>query len=145
MKPACSLIVLLMLSSILTACRLLPAASPSDPLIMTPEEVVESYYNWLMQYPGNPTAEYAYRESPFLTAPFIIRIDETVSGFRLGGADPFLCAQDIPEKVYVQQAEMDGDRSSVRVNTSFEGHYFNVDLVKEEGEWKISGVRCKGQ
>jgi hypothetical protein len=145
MKFTYAFLTLLLLALFLPACQNLPAASPSDPLMMTPEEVVESYYNWLMQYPGNPTAEHAYRESPFLTPEFILSIDETVSGFRLGGADPFLCAQDIPDKVFVQQADVVGDRAVVRVNSSFEGHSFLVDLVQEDGEWKISRVRCRGQ
>ena len=131
---------------ILSACSLsLPNASPSDPMIMTPEEVVESFYNWYMQYPGNPMVERAYRQSPFLTDQWIQEVDEALDSSQgQSGFDPFLCAQDIPEKVFVQPANITQDTAVVVMKSSFAGHSLTVDLQRTNGaDWKISAIRCR--
>jgi hypothetical protein len=129
----------------LAACSSLqvPRASPADPLAMTPEEVVEGFYNWYLEYPGNPMSDGAFKLSPFLDEALIAAKEEELSLFNMGGADVFLCAQDIPEKIYVQPAQIDGSRASVKVNSSFEGHSIEVELELREGEWKITRVHCR--
>ncbi len=135
------------LLAILNACSLsLPNASPRDPMIMTPEEVVESFYNWYMQYPGNPMVERAYRQSPFLTDQWIQQVDEALNSFQgQSGFDPFLCAQDIPERIFVQPANTtQQDIAVVVVKSSFAGHSLTVDLQRANGmDWKISAIRCR--
>jgi hypothetical protein len=122
----------------------LPQASPADPLVMRPEEVVDSFYKWFFEYPGNSTGERAYRDSLLLTPAFIQTIDETLDSFTGGGGfNPFVCAQDNPERIFVQEAQIDGDRAVVVVNSSFEGHSFTVELQVSEGEWKIDGIKCR--
>jgi hypothetical protein len=61
----------------------------------------------------------------------------------MGGYDPFLCAQDIPDKIYVNAADISGQTAEIRVTSSFGGHEFKVLLVQEDGEWKIDEVRCR--
>lgn len=135
------------ISFVVGGCELaaLPQASPADPLSMRPEEVVESFYNWFFEYPGNSTGERAYRDSLLLTPAFIQTVDETLDSFSGagGGFNPFVCAQDNPERIFVQEAEIDGDRAVVVVNSSFEGHSFTVELLVSEGEWKIDGIQCR--
>jgi hypothetical protein len=117
---------------------------PADPLVMTPEEVVESFYNWLIEYPGNPRVDGAFKNSPFLSESYIQKVDEDIklSVNQLGGADPFFCAQDIPDKVYVNSAEIDNGRASVRLTTSFVNHRLLIELNLIDGEWKIVKINC---
>jgi hypothetical protein len=66
----------------------------------------KAFYTWYLGYIGDPATEQfrnplvdgAYRESGFLTAAFIDKVDETIAGFDQGGFDPFLLAQDIPHR-----------------------------------------------
>jgi hypothetical protein len=136
-------VVLLILIAALVGCDGLPlqSISPNDPLALSPEEVVEGFYNWYLEYPGNPT-QGAYRSSPFLTEALMDRTAQTVAGFVMGGFDPFLCAQDSPEKIYVDAAEISGDSARIKVTSSFQGHEFRVQLIQEDGEWKIDQVLC---
>ena len=133
----------LILITSLGACNTFPlqSVSPADPLVLTPEEVVEGFYNWYIEYPGNPNLG-AYQESPFLTAALVTKIDETINNFQAGGADPFLCAQDRPDKIFVDTAEISDQTAEIRVTSSFEGHEFQVHLIQEDGEWKMDSVRC---
>lgn len=116
---------------------------PTDPLIMTPEEVVESFYNWLQEYPGNPRSDGAYKNSPFLSKSLIQEVDETYAAPALGGADPFFCAQDIPEKVYVYPAEIEDGTALVLMETSFANHRLQIELTLIEGDWKIVQIHCR--
>jgi hypothetical protein len=126
---------------LLVACRG-QAAVPVDPLVMTPEEVVDSFYNWLLEYPGNPRSDGAFRTSPFLSADYIQAIDEAFEKPALGGADPFFCAQDIPEKVFVYPAAIEGDTALVAMETTFANHRLSIELYLMDGEWRIVKVHC---
>jgi hypothetical protein len=136
-------LLVLVLVATLVACDSLPlqSVSPNDPLALSPEEVVEGFYNWYLEYPGNPN-QGAYRESPFLTVSLMDKTAETVAGFQMGGYDPFLCAQDSPDKIFVDRAEISGGTATIRVTSSFQGHEFRVQLVQEDGEWKMDQVQC---
>jgi hypothetical protein len=118
------------------------AAVPNDPLIMRPEEVVENFYDWLMEYPGNPRVDGAYKTSPFLTDVYIEQVGKGFNENQIGGVDPFMCAQDIPEKVFVHDAETMGKHAFVNVDSSFPGHHFQIELELVEGEWKIRNILC---
>jgi hypothetical protein len=117
--------------------------APADPLEMTPEEVVESFYSWILDYPGNVTADRTFRDSPYLSASFVEQIEAELSAFQGGGADRFWCAQDIPNSYQVEKAQIDGDSASTRVTTSFSGHAFTVLLARQGEEWLITNVRCR--
>lgn len=143
MKTILIILLMLILVAAIGSCDRVPlqSISPNDPLAMSPEEVVESFYNWYLAYPGNPNQS-AYRTSPFLTESLMDRTAEIVAGFQMGGFDPFLCAQDIPDKIYVDRAVVSEASAEVKITSSFQGHEFKVQLIQEEGEWKIDWVRC---
>ncbi len=114
--------------------------------------VVEEFYRWYLAYPGNPFVEQAYRESPLVTEQFVAETDEAIEAMRTagpGGADPILCAQDIPGDVRFQPGEMSSDRATVVVEqvwnpgTEFESvREVTVEVQKVEGEWRIRDVVC---
>lgn len=104
------------------------------------EETVKDFYNGYLQYDGNPLVDKAYQSNVFLSDDFIIFLDEFTSGGMM--YDPILCAQDIPQSITVGDPTLSGDRATVPVETSFEGHHFEVELKQVEGEWKIDNVHC---
>lgn len=115
---------------------------PSDPLVMRPEEVVESYYGWELSYPGNALVERAYRQQPLLDPEFVARLDQLLEQGPVP-ASPIFCAQDLPTDIDAYPAVIDGDTARVKVTTSFAGHGFEVELRRRAGEWKIAAVHCQ--
>jgi hypothetical protein len=115
-----------------------PAASASR----SPDRVVEDFYTWYINYPGNPLVEGAHRSNELLTETFVEKIDAIRASFTGGGYDPVLCAQDVPESFQVGSPEVADHAASVRVDTSFPGHFFGVELQKLEDVWKIADVEC---
>jgi hypothetical protein len=117
----------------------------------SPEQLVNDYYNWYLDNLGydpdtdefqNPLQDGSYQLQGSLSTEFIDRIEEMkAEGLP---ADPILCAQDVPESFTIQEVDISpmGEEARVSVETSFEGHQFQVYLQKLSGEWKIAGVIC---
>ena len=118
---------------------------------MAPAQVVESFYGWYLAYIGDPASETfrnpmvdrAYRGHELLTDRFVQQVDELLDSFEHGGYDPFLCAQDIPQALTAQEIALDGGTVEVEVTTSFAGHSFRLDLIDQDGTWKIDDIRCR--
>lgn len=112
------------------------AARPS------PEEVVASFYAWYIDYPANPLVVGSYKVHEYLTDAFCARVEETLASLKngQGGFDPILLAQDVPESVTVERVDIDGDTAVALVSTSFAGHFLEVGLVRQEGQWLIDRV-----
>ncbi|MHB0858577.1 MAG: DUF3828 domain-containing protein [Anaerolineae bacterium] len=116
----------------------------------SPEEVVRSFYDWYLDYTTgedfkNPMVDGAYRSRVELAPEFVAEVDALVQhpdGIRF---DPFVVAQDVPTDLTVGAAEISGDRATVLVETSFEGHVLSLDLVQVEGLWRISRIARAGQ
>jgi LysM repeat protein len=116
---------------------------PGDNIAGTrPEQVVESFYSWYLEYAQtrNPLVNRAYRADVRLTPAFIERVDRMVAVGLV--VDPFLCAQDVPERITIGNVQVSGNQATVAVNTSFAGHSFVVNLVQVDGRWMIDGVMC---
>lgn len=146
----------------LAACSAVPKAipSPTPPANQTPQEVVQSFYsNWIDQANRsflddgpNPLAARSYRESPFVTIGLIQSIDQQLDAeLSTGGADPFLCAQDVPAQIDVISTVLFPPAAAgpvlppsarVLLKTSFSEHYLQVRLLQEEKVWKIDQVSC---
>jgi hypothetical protein len=114
-------------------------------------KTVEDFYAWYLSYPGNVVADGAYRSSEYLTVPFVEQVDELVASFTQGGYDPFLCAQDVPGEVRLdEQVTRSGDEATILVRevwnpgTEYE---MTTDVVVElemaDGVWKISNIICQ--
>jgi hypothetical protein len=118
---------------------------PEGPIPVTPEGAAAGFYSWYIWYArevGNPLVDGVYRSSEYLTEGFVQKVDGIIASFDKGGYDPFLCAQDIPESFTVDEALVSGDRASLVVHTSFEGHTFVVEAEQVNGRWAISDVIC---
>ncbi|MBN1313402.1 MAG: hypothetical protein JXB30_18490, partial [Anaerolineae bacterium] len=130
-------VAMVLFGVVLSGCAV-PGAAAKEPA-QSPEAVVESFYTWAIGYGQfdpdtqehhNPMVDGSYRSRQELGPEMIERYDAIVASFdeRGGGYDPFLCAQDVPNTITVNQAEYDGN-AYVQVDTSFEGHSILVELT----------------
>jgi hypothetical protein len=118
--------------------------SQPAPASASPDEVVDAFYRWYLGYPGNAMVDRAYRDSEYLSENFKVKVDGILDSFSMGGYDPFLCAQDIPDSIAVGEPMLSGDTASVSVSTSFEGHSFDLVLNRAQDGWKINAINCGG-
>lgn len=123
------------------------AAEPADPVATT-----EAFYAWYLTYNDpeqgrNALVDGAYRESEHLSARWIGAVDAQLAQMEeeYGGAgfDPFLMAQALPQEVSVEMWEADAAGACVVVHQLFGEtvHDLTVDLVLEDGAWKIDRIR----
>jgi len=139
----------MVLAVALSGCA--PVRALSKPRTPAPQEVVESFYDWYLSYPGNVIADGAYGSSEYLTESFVEKVDETIASFDKGGYDPFLCAQDIPGDVVVDdEAVVSGGEATVVVHqvwnpgTEYESvHDLTVVLQTVNGQWRIADILCE--
>ncbi|MBN1316876.1 MAG: DUF3828 domain-containing protein [Anaerolineales bacterium] len=125
--------------------------SHDRPESLTPEKVVEDFYNWYLSYIGdrnsddfrNPLADGAYKENNLLSPELIKEVEAIRDKYGYFPADPFLCAQDIPQEIFIVGANVTGERANVTVGTSFDGHSFAVGLVMMDGQWRITSIDCQ--
>jgi hypothetical protein len=125
----------------LAGCSLFGTPEPE----LGPSEVVNRFYRWCIGYPGNPLVDREYRNSPDLAPTFIESVDTALASMDLGGADPLLLAQDIPERFTVDEAQISGDRATVIVNFYWGGSDVpsprEIELQLLDGAWLITHVR----
>lgn len=152
-------VVLSVILIVLTAC----ATSPATPALDTdtaamqqpaPEAAVQEFYTWYLDFIGdrssgefrNPLVERAYRDAPNLSAGFVEQMDTLLDEQteELGGipADPFLCAQDIPERIDVASVSNTNGGVDVEMKSSFENHTWTVHVEQVDGNWMITDIRC---
>jgi len=132
------LTVVLLLAVTVSGCG--PASKAAAP---KPERVVESFFQWYLAYPDNALVDGAYRSNEYLTEAFVQRVGGIIASFDKGGYDPFLCAQDVPESVTLEEAVVSGDTARIAVHTSFPGHAFIVALQRVDGQWRMGDVLCE--
>jgi hypothetical protein len=140
--------VLMVLAVIVSGCA--PVRALTRGKTAAPEEVVESFYDWYLQYPGNVIADGAHRSSQYLTEGFVEKVDAVVASFEKGGYDPFLCAQDMPGDLIVGHAEVSGNQAKVTVqevwNPGTEVEFVKevvVELQMMGGAWTIANIICR--
>lgn len=142
------LLVVVGCSSIVSAASDLSGAKPD---VESPQEVVEGFYAWLLDYIGNraegefhnPMVERAYRDSDALSQAYIKELDRLMESDTPLGHDPLLCAQDIPEFVEVNEIIIEEYQAVAQMGSSFPNHSFEVHLEQTEGTWKIANIVCR--
>lgn len=148
------LFVMAMAAMALSGCQLFGTADAEggSQQAEAATDVVETFYEWYVGYPGNPFAERAYRESPLVTETFKstmdARIEEMIAAGP-GGADLVLCAQDFPGAMQYGEAEVADGAATVIVeqvwnpDTEFESvREITVQLEREGDEWLIADIVC---
>jgi hypothetical protein len=135
--------------ALIFAFAMMPAVPAMAQPAEMPDRVTATFYEWYTGYPasngGNsPLADHAYRQSPYLTTDFVERVDGILTSFTTGGFDPFLCAQDVPERFEFDPASISDGRAKVTARGVYSGgnSSFAVGLRLENGAWKIWDVTC---
>lgn len=119
-----------------------PAVLPrlgSAETVATPAARVQAFYDWYIDLPMEEIRD-GYANTEFVTEGFIEKVETIRATFDGGGYDVVLQAQDIPTSVTVTAETVTGDRATVELSTSFEGHRLQVELVKVGGKWMIDDV-----
>jgi hypothetical protein len=116
-----------------------PSPDPADP-----SAVVDGFYKWYMEQPGNPLTSGAYKLNPALASDLKQSVDELLNQNTPGGFDPFLCAQDKPKQIMVGQAYIDGPDATVNVEQTFDTgkRVIPVQLNKLGDNWEITTILC---
>ena len=64
-----------------------------------------------------------------------------------GGGDPFLCAQDVPDGVWVDELSASATEAALLVYTTYPGNPIRSDLLvnlaREAGAWRIASIECE--
>lgn len=151
-KVLLTVLVAVLAVALLTAGYLTMQTQAAERDAAEAASVTETFYRWYVNYPGNPFAEQAYRESPLVTERFVSEMDAAIEAMRAagpGGADLVLCAQDIPGEMRYGAATVEGDRATATVEqvwnpgTEFEQvRELQVQLQKVEGQWLVDEIVC---
>lgn len=125
-----------------------PASPATDQAVVT--EAVNNFYTSYDSCMKNPPAgsegkvgEYCQNNTGLTTAAFAGNLE--TGGTAKAGADPVFCAQDIPETMSVNtDVQITGDKAIASVLEKFGITQINiqVDLVNENGVWKIDNIIC---
>ena len=118
--------------------------------VEAPEQVVTGFYDWYLGYIGerenmrNPLVERAYRDSEYLSDAFIHQVDAVLDSFDKSAYDPFLLAQDIPERITVGENVLSGDKARVIVHMFWGGNPTpserTVTVKLNDGQWEIVDI-----
>jgi hypothetical protein len=115
----------------------IPVVNGDEP---DPQAVVQAFYTWYITedgWVGN------LRGRPELTPAFVDWAEHYNDGLIVGGADPVLCAQDIPDSVTAGAATISGTKATVPVTEAFGGPYtITVGLTLGSAGWQISTGGC---
>lgn len=132
---------ILVVFSVLLLCGL-AAAPTAAQSTDTPQEAVEQFYAWYLDYAAsaNPLVNRAYRDSPYLHSDLVQALDELLEEGLF--YDPILCAQDIPEEVFITGLIQDEANASALLNTSFAEHELVVVLTATDERWLITEIAC---
>ena len=112
----------------------------------TPAEVAESFYEWYLDYLGDPSTgsfrnkmtEGAYRTSGYLSQAFVAELDAMVAEGLF--FDPVLLAQDIPSSFSVEAGSQAGTAVVHLKFGDYGGNDLLVSLVEEDGALKINSI-----
>ncbi len=122
--------------------------SAVDIAAMSPAALTESFYRWHLSFPGNPLVHPRDKWHDYLTDEWIQAVEETLASFdpRGGGGDPFLCAQDFPNKVAVEEVSRSETDAVVAARFAWvpgtSQHEVTVELVRADDQWKINRIIC---
>ncbi len=119
----------------------------SNVLKADPQETVESFYSWYLEYEGNPLSSGAYKMSEELSPTLVEKIDQELDNMDKGGADPIICAQDKPDNLSTSLIDVRETKARVSVKLKFPSmeKQIEVELIQENDQWLINEIVCKGE
>lgn len=106
---------------------------------ITPRGTVESFYNDYLE-------TRSVQGATLLTETLQADIASAYENRELGSGDPVLCAQDIPQYVAVDPAQVGTDAATMIVREYFannpQPYSITVDLVRDD-RWQINAITCE--
>ena len=113
-----------------------------------PRKAVEDFYDWYLAALTDPArtgsilTDRIYRSNDLLTPGFVQKVDRLLDESESSGPgyDPFLCAQNVPPRLTVEDADVSGSSATVRVG--YQSLTFTVYLAQMDGAWKIDNIAC---
>lgn len=126
-----------------------PTPTPTVPPTATPEEVTSGFYQIYANCLKNPppaargqVSVFCQNNNPFGASNLAANL--RAGGVAQAGADPVVCAQNLPQATTIGQASTNGSKSTLTVIEAFAGNRVSikVDLVKEGNSWKVSNITC---
>ncbi|MDD4990575.1 MAG: GerMN domain-containing protein, partial [Candidatus Pacebacteria bacterium] len=111
----------------------------------SPNQTIESFYQWYVNQPERPLLSGSYAKSGFLTSGFADKMAKKASDFKNTGFDAFLCAANtVPSFSAVQQPKVLAGQAQVVVEQvdGLKTNQVKVSLVLEKRNWKISDIEC---
>lgn len=139
--------------AVLSACSVSVSAAPVED-DQAPAQVVESFYSWMISntdddpelVPSRDPLDYnEYSRRAELGIGMIEEVQrEITTSDRDAGYYSLLCTREVPSEIETLRAEVDWNTALVKVETSFKGHSFLVELTRPDSEtaWRISDVEC---
>lgn len=128
-----------------------PTLALPDRTGLTAEQVAESFYAWYISaveasFQGGPLVYDAASLSAggYLVPELVSRIlaeRDAMSGAP-GGADPLLCAQDVPNTVRAAVQTEVSNRAEVFMTSDLVGHRWMVSMDRLDGAWRIVDISC---
>ncbi len=132
-----------------------PGPQPTPTTIGTSDktaasEITNNFYQSYDTCMKNPPAaaagkvsEYCQNNSGFTTSNFAANLEK--GGTAKAGADPIFCAQNVPESIIVNPSiQITGSKALALVNETFGPTQIEiqVELLKENGTWKVDNIVC---
>ncbi len=139
--------------AVLSACSVSVSAAPIED-DQAPVEVVESFYSWMISHAEDdqelvtlrdPLDYNEYSRRTELGIGMIEEIQRVITtSDHDAGYYSLMCTREIPSEIETLRAEVDWNTALVKVETSFKGHSFLVELTRPDSEtaWRISDVEC---
>lgn len=121
----------------------------------TPAGVTEDFYAWYLaqwqqaqdvETDSAPLTEDLDQEYPFLTISLRAIVDEAIANDAMGGDDPFVCAQEMPQSVWAYDVALTDNTTTVLAQAFFPGNNIpqnvTVSLEAVNGQWTIAQITC---
>ena len=112
---------------------------------IAPEDTAKEYYDWYLDYKGNPLFSGAYQGHKLLEESVVLMADKIVNESQgLLDIDPFLCTENNPDRVHIANPIINKRSATVTVVNFFgsEIKSHKVELSSKWGKWKISSINC---
>jgi hypothetical protein len=108
-----------------------------------PEQTVILFYDWYLNFAGNPLTSGAYLESNYLSERLKEAVALQLADQQMGQADPFLLAQDVPEEFKIVDTLVDDETAAIKMAFTISGQEFfrQIDLIRTNGVWQINQVQ----
>jgi len=105
-----------------------------------PDQVVRDFYNWYLEYEGNPLNDQAYQSVSYLS-PELVKMLYVASNENID-QNFLVCAPEKPPEIRATAVQISGDVEIVAATTSFVDQDFSVDAIQQDGIWMTDKTHC---